>query len=165
MLDPDHPCAPIAVLFGQLGVTFAIVLSSIGAAYGTAKTGIAVARLGVHKPSAIMKGFIPIIMAGILGIYGLIVAVLINNNVSTDGKYTLFASFIHLGAGLSTGACSLVAGYAIGRIGDTCARSFIKEEKLFTGMILMLIFAEAIGLYGVIMALLMNNTAKNACVE
>ena len=165
MRDENHPCSVLAVLFGQLGVTFAVTLSTIGAAYGTTKTGVSVARLGVHKPRAIMRGFIPIIMAGILGIYGLIVAVIINNNVRTDGCYPVFAGFIHMSAGIAAGMCSLVAGYAIGRIGDTCARAFIKQEALFTGMVLMLIFAEAIGLYGVIIALLMNNAAKSVSIS
>ena len=33
--------------------------------------------MGVLKPDAIMKSIVPIIMAGILGIYGLIVAVIL----------------------------------------------------------------------------------------
>ena len=165
MPDANHPCSVLAVLFGQLGVTFALVLSTLGAAYGTTKSGVSVARLGVHKPQAIMRGFIPIIMAGILGIYGLIVAVIISNNVPTTGCYPVFTGFIHMCAGLAAGTCALVSGYAIGRIGDVCARGFIKQDGLFTGMILMLIFAEAIGLYGVIIALLMNNKAKNVTID
>ena len=49
----------------------------MGAAYGTAKSGIGIASMGVLKPDMIMKSIVPIIMAGILGIYGLIVAVIL----------------------------------------------------------------------------------------
>ena len=49
----------------------------LGAAYGTAKSGIGIASMGVLKPDMIMKSIVPIIMAGILGIYGLIVAVIL----------------------------------------------------------------------------------------
>jgi len=35
--------------------------------------------MGVLKPDLIFKSIVPIIMAGILGIYGLIVAVILNN--------------------------------------------------------------------------------------
>ena len=49
----------------------------LGAAYGTAKSGVGIASMGVLKPGLIFKSIVPIIMAGILGIYGLIVAVIL----------------------------------------------------------------------------------------
>ena len=49
----------------------------LGAAYGTAKAGVGIASMGVLKPELIFKSIVPIIMAGILGIYGLIVAVIL----------------------------------------------------------------------------------------
>ena len=48
-----------------------------GAAYGTAKAGIGIASMGVLKPELILKSIVPIVMAGILGIYGLIIAVIL----------------------------------------------------------------------------------------
>ena len=54
-----------------------MVCIDLGAAYGTAKSGIGIASMGVLKPDMIMKSIVPIIMAGILGIYGLIVAVIL----------------------------------------------------------------------------------------
>ena len=35
--------------------------------------------MGVMKPELIMKSIIPVVMAGVLGIYGLIIAVIIAN--------------------------------------------------------------------------------------
>jgi V-type H+-transporting ATPase proteolipid subunit len=52
-------------------------LIDLGAAYGTAKSGVGIASMGVLKPELIFKSIVPIIMAGILGIYGLIVAVIL----------------------------------------------------------------------------------------
>jgi V-type H+-transporting ATPase 16kDa proteolipid subunit len=51
----------------------------LGAAYGTARSGVGIASMGVLKPELIFKSIVPIIMAGILGIYGLIVAVILIN--------------------------------------------------------------------------------------
>ena len=51
--------------------------SGLGAAYGTAKSGVGVANMGVMHPDVVMKSIIPVVMAGVLGIYGLIVAVLL----------------------------------------------------------------------------------------
>ena len=53
------------------------VSSGLGAAYGTAKSGVGVANMGVLHPDVVMKSIIPVVMAGVLGIYGLIVAVLL----------------------------------------------------------------------------------------
>ena len=54
-----------------------INLLDLGAAYGTAKSGVGISSMGVLKPELIFKSIVPIIMAGILGIYGLIVAVIL----------------------------------------------------------------------------------------
>jgi ATP synthase proteolipid subunit len=50
-------------------------------------------------------------MAGILGIYGLVVSVLIANTLSQ--KVALYTSLVQLGAGLSVGLCGLAAGYVL----------------------------------------------------
>lgn len=145
----------------MLGAAAALALSNVGAAYGSAKAGVAVSHLGIVCPSRVMRGIVPIVMAGILGIYGLIVAVIINNNIKATG-YSTFSGFIHLGAGIAAGMASLAAGYAIGIVGDICCWAYAKTEKIFVPMILMLIFAEALGLFGLIIALLMNNKANAA---
>ena len=55
----------------------------------------------------VMKSLIPCIMAGVVGIYGLIVAMVINTGVSSSAaSYTLFEGFSHLAAGLA-GRCRL----------------------------------------------------------
>jgi len=48
----------------------------IGAAYGTYRSGVGIGSIGVTKPELIMKSIIPVVMAGILGIYGMIVSVI-----------------------------------------------------------------------------------------
>lgn len=82
-------------------------------------------------------------MAGIIAIYGLVVSVLISNNLGQGT--TLFANFIQLGAGLSVGLAGLAAGFAIGIVGDAGVRGTAQQPRLFVGMILILIFAEVLG--------------------
>ena len=50
-------------------------------------------------------------MAGIIGIYGLVVSVLISDDLKQE--MALYTGFIQLGAGLSVGLAGLAAGYAI----------------------------------------------------
>uniref|UniRef100_A0A671UDK7 V-type proton ATPase proteolipid subunit n=1 Tax=Sparus aurata TaxID=8175 RepID=A0A671UDK7_SPAAU len=102
--------------FAVMGASAAMVFSALGAAYGTAKSGTGIAAMSVMRPELIMKSIIPVVMAGIIAIYGLVVAVLIANNISE--RVTLYKSFLHLGAGLSVGLSGLAAGFAIGIVGD-----------------------------------------------
>jgi len=142
--------------FGVMGATSAMVFSAMGAAYGTAKSGTGIAAMAVMRPEAIMKSIIPVVMAGIIAIYGVVVAVLIAGQLAPAGptsEYTLYKGFVHLGAGLSVGLSGLAAGYAIGIVGDAGVRGTAQQPRLFVGMILILIFAEVLGLYGLIVAI------------
>lgn len=63
---------------------------ALGAAYGTAKSGTGISAMAVMRPELIMKSVIPVVMAGILAIYGLVVSVVITQNMSDDPTYTLY---------------------------------------------------------------------------
>ncbi|KAL9835894.1 V-type proton ATPase 16 kDa proteolipid subunit c isoform 1-T1 [Geothlypis trichas] len=154
-----------ASFFAVMGASAAMVFSgehrpatggagALGAAYGTAKSGTGIAAMSVMRPELIMKSIIPVVMAGIIAIYGLVVAVLIANALSPE--ITLFKSFLQLGAGLSVGLSGLAAGFAIGIVGDAGVRGTAQQPRLFVGMILILIFAEVLGLYGLIVALILS---------
>ena len=66
-----------AYFFGYIGVASALIFANLGAAYGSAKAGVGICSMGVLKPELIMKSVVPVVMAVILGIYGMIVAVII----------------------------------------------------------------------------------------
>merc|ERR1712048_712542 len=87
---------------GFMGVTSAIVFANLGAAYGTAKSGVGISSMGVMRPDMIMRSIIPVVMAGVLGIYGLITAVIINGKMES-ASYSAYSGYAHLGAGLSVG--------------------------------------------------------------
>ncbi|KAF8301382.1 putative vacuolar ATP synthase 16 kDa proteolipid subunit [Trypanosoma cruzi] len=114
----------------MLGAAGSLAFANVGAAFGTAKAGVAVAHLGIVQPGRVMRGIVPVVMAGILGIYGLIVSVIISNNMKTTG-YMLFSGYMHLGAGLAAGIASLAAGYAIGIVGDICCLRVCQDGKDF----------------------------------
>ncbi|KAL5482388.1 VMA3 [Sanghuangporus weigelae] len=107
-----------------------------------------------------MRSVIPVVMAGIIAIYGLVVSVLISGDLNY--KQPLFVGFVQLGAGLSVGLAGLAAGFAIGIVGDAGVRGTAQQPRLFVGMVLILIFAEVLGLYGLIVALIMNSAGSKA---
>jgi len=152
----DINAPPYTPFFGSMGAASAMVFSALGAAYGTAKSGCGISAMAVMRPELIMKSIIPVVMAGIIAIYGLVVGALIANGLRPPPDYDLFKSFVDLGAGFSVGLSGLAAGYAIGIVGDAGVRGTAQQPKLFVGMILILIFAEVLGLYGLIIALILS---------
>lgn len=60
---------------------------------------------------------------------------------------------MHLACGLSVGLTGLAAGYAIGIVGDMGVRSYMLQSRIFVGMVLILIFGEVLGLYGLVNAI------------
>merc|ERR1719409_2159714 len=107
------------------------------------------------NPTKVMRNIIPVVMAGILSIYGLILCVILYGAMSND-KYTLYNGFAHLGAGISQGVSALASGMAIGIVGDSGVRANGQQPKLFVSMVLILVFAEAIGLFGLIVGILVG---------
>merc|ERR1712039_932513 len=147
-------CDPSSSFFGFMGIATALVFANLGAAYGTAKSGVGICSMGCIRPDIIFRSIIPVVMAGILGIYGLIVAVIAKAQVNDEYK----KNYALLGAGLCCGLSSLAAGLAIGVVGDAGIRASAQQDKIFIGMILILIFAEALGLYGFIVGIIIANS-------
>jgi V-type H+-transporting ATPase 16kDa proteolipid subunit len=171
---------------------------------GTWKSGISIVHTGIRHPSSVMKNVIPIVMAGVIGIYGLIVGVILGqaivtpDSASRQNSYSIYSGMAHLCAGLCCGFSGLAAGLCIGIVGDYGIRAvgyrasqitlFPNEKegagyatiptdgedtagghhgggdisgsddqnKLFVGMLIMLIFSEALALYGMIVALIVS---------
>ena len=150
----DHMIGDETAFFSFAGIASALVFANLGAAYGTYKSGVGICHLGILRPDKIIKSVIPVIMAGILGIYGLIVSVILNQKIDRT-NLTKQKAYSHLAAGLCCGLSSLGAGLAIGIGGDAGVRALGQEDRIFVGMMLILIFAEALGLYGLIVSLIL----------
>ncbi|KAK4169244.1 putative CUP5-H+-ATPase [Cladorrhinum sp. PSN259] len=156
-------CPVYASFFSAIGVTLSITLTVLGSSYGTAKSASAIFSSGILRPDRMMQNTLCAIMAQILSIYGLVIAVIISNNVKE--KMALHTGFLQMGAGLSVGLCGLAAGIAIGIIGDAGVRASTQQPRLYVGMVLILIFAEVLGLYGVIVSILMLTKSADGVTE
>ncbi|KAL7068838.1 putative vacuolar ATP synthase subunit C [Cryptosporidium serpentis] len=158
-------CSPTSTLFGLLGTTIATSFSNLGAAYGTAKAGLAIASCGVMRPDLVMRSIIPAIMAGILGVYGLIVGIIISARITQP--YSSYQGFCHLAAGIIAGCSCVASGFAIGLAGEAGIRGIAQQSKLFVATILILIFAEALAIYGLIVALVLATSSggENLCIS
>ena len=152
----DVPVGELSTFWGYMGIASALCFANVGAAYGTAISGVGILNMGISKPEIIIKSVIPVIMAGILGIYGLIVAVILKQSIN-PANYTPYSGWRHLASGLCCGLSSLGAGIAIGIAGDAGVRAMGQQDRIFVGMMLILIFSEALGLYGLIVSLILSS--------
>lgn len=84
-------------------------------------------------------------MAGILSLYGMVIAIFIALCVDSQRPMSLFAGALQMGAGLSVGLACLAAGLAIGALGDAGVRGYARQNRLLNGFILLLVFAEILG--------------------
>ena len=81
-------------------------------------------RAGVNSPEQIWRNLIPIVMAGVNGIYGLITSIILAGSIlspdvgTTYNKYSLYTGAAHLVAGLCCGLSGLVSGCCIGVAGE-----------------------------------------------
>ena len=177
--------ALISAILSTTGAALAIGLASFGAASGTARSARWWSSLGerpkegcllrdtsdhddstsysmstLPKPETdngielqpvasnknTLKYLVPTIMSGVIAIYGLIMAVIITSSARTGA-----GAAAQLAAGLASGLACLASGRAIGR---TLPADGVAPSATY---ILPLIFAEAIGLYGLIVGLILNS--------
>jgi len=147
---------------GGMGMVSALVFSAIGSAYGMAKAGVAVTSIGIMHPDKLMKSLIPVIMAGMIGIYGVLIAIVLTTTKLKAGggseePLSDFTGIVCFAGGLATGLSGLAAGIAIGVVGDAGVRANAIQSKVFTPMIVILVFAEALGIFGVIIGIIAIN--------
>lgn len=86
---------------GYMGAASCMILSSWGSAWGTWRAGLGVCTSGIDHPSGVIKNIVPIVMAGVLGIYGLIVAVIITQSVTppngdATNAYSAYNGYTHV---------------------------------------------------------------------
>lgn len=133
------------------GITLAVSLSAIGAAYGNAQTGISICTAKTYGVDSGMKKFLPVIMIGMLSIYGLVISMFILQDLKKIKSQTISGGIKCFTSGLICGLCSLSSGVAIGKFGNLSIRNF--HQKLFFAYILTLIFCEMNGLFGLVVSI------------
>merc|ERR1719414_274405 len=86
-----------------------------------------------------LKMIVPVVMSGIIAIYGLVVSVLFNNSMNT---ITVIEGIKILCGGAACGLSGLVCGYAVGVVGKAYTAQWNESGNLFMLMIVTLIFCE-----------------------
>lgn len=146
--------SPIAYFYGYLGIGIAMALTTLGSAIGTYRSARGLFKQCATTPKIFYRCLMPVIMAGIVGIYGLVTAIIAGTKIS---EANLQREFAHLAAGLCVGFSGLSSGIAIGIAGETSVPVIAQHPEVLMGSLLILIFAEVLGLYGFIIGIIISN--------
>lgn len=154
--------------WSALGVSLCVGLSVVGAAWGIFITGSSLVGAAIREPRITSKNLISIIFCEAVAIYGVIVAIILQTKIeavkpNADGSYGLAAAnagYAILGAGSVTGWANLACGLSVGIVGSSAALSDAANSTLFVKILVVEIFASALGLFGVIIGIIMAGNAS-----
>lgn len=160
--------------WSNLGVFFSLGFSVLGAGWGMFLTGTSLVGASIRSPRIRSKNLVSVIFCEAVAIYGVIMAIIVNAKVLSFHEYSpldhwpltgayasnAVAGWCLLCTGLTVGLSNLVCGISVGVAGSGCALGDAQRPEIFVKMLIVEIFASALGLFGVIVGILQCSNAK-----
>merc|ERR1712045_721278 len=105
-------------------------------------------------------------------IYGVIMAIILANKVKKpeDADFYLpdawdfpgyyYAGYGMFSSGLSVGLTNIASGVSVGIAGSSCAIGDAQDTSLFVKILIVEIFASALGIFGIIVGIIQSNSCN-----
>ena len=128
--------------------------------------GVSIVGSAVKMPRIVSKNLISIIFCEAVAIYGVIVAIILQNKLQAPGglfdssavwQNAQFSAYCVFGIGFVVGMSNLCCGLSVGCIGSGTALAHAQTPSTFVSMLIVQIFGSALGLFGVIIGIIMAN--------
>ena len=139
--------------WASLGVAFAFGLSVLGAGWGILITGTSLVGAAVKVPRVRTKNLISILFCEAVALFGVIASIVLLNRLEPNcalNAVNYFTGYAMFWSGLTVGYTDLVCGVAVGVIGSSTVLADAHNPVLFVKILIVEIFASAIGLFGLI---------------
>jgi F0F1-type ATP synthase membrane subunit c/vacuolar-type H+-ATPase subunit K len=163
--------------WASLGVASALSFSVFGASCGIFTTASSLIGAAVRSPHVKSKNLISILLAEAVAIYGLIVALMMitrlkrvtdetfgaagpSGSEALDSYQYLFTGYTYFWSGLTVGLVNLACGWCVGVLGSSVVLADASNPKVFMQVLVVEIFAAAIGLIGLILAFIQVSRAS-----
>eukprot|EP00667_Euglena_gracilis_P020986 EG_transcript_22854 len=152
--------------YAGLGTAIAIGFSIIGAAWGIFLTGASIAGAAIRAPQIRSKNLISIIFCEAVAIYGIIIAIIMNSKFKNSESFDeasihqlKAACYTILCAGIAVGLGNMACGVSVGIVGSSCALADAQNSSLFVKILVVEIFASALGIFAIIVGILQAQAA------
>mmetsp|Transcript_9156 Transcript_9156/g.15439 ORF Transcript_9156/g.15439 Transcript_9156/m.15439 type:complete len:192 (-) Transcript_9156:252-827(-) len=154
------------------GIAIGLGFSVVGAAWGIWLTGSSLVGAAVKAPRIRSKNLVSIIFCEATAIYGVILAIILLNKISEPKDKTFrladdwdmatyyFAGYGVFWSGCSVGFTNIASGISVGVAGSSCALGDAQDESLFVKILIVEIFASALGIFGIIVGIIQSNGAQ-----
>jgi|UniRef100_A0A7S0JKF4 V-type H+-transporting ATPase proteolipid subunit len=153
-----------------LGAACAIGLSVLGAAWGIFITGSSLLGAAVRAPRIRSKNLISVIFCEAVAIYGVIISIILHTKIEKpDPPYAnptalqvtqQWAGYSIFWSGICCGIGNLACGVCVGICGSGCALADAQKGELFVKILVIEIFASALGIFAIIVAIIMSTNAR-----
>jgi len=142
--------------FASLGTALAVGLSVLGAAWGIFITGSTLVGAAVKEPRIQSKNLISVIFCEAVAIYGIIMAIIMQSKLADVTSPSAFTGYGLFAAGLTVGLSNLACGLCVGITGSSCALADAQDPQLFVKILIVEIFASALGIFGIIVGIIIS---------
>ncbi|XP_047000566.1 V-type proton ATPase 21 kDa proteolipid subunit-like [Schistocerca americana] len=150
------------------GIVSSVAVSITGAALGIYTTGTSIVGGSVKAPRIQTRNLISIIFCEAVAIYGIITAIILSGAMKefqldeaesnpAFKERNWFSGYLIFGSGLSVGLVNLFSGLSVGIVGSGAALADAAFPIVFVRMLIIEIFASAIGLFGLIVGVYLTS--------